>query len=168
MKTLNCYLSRYSPQRDCTRVLASSWTLLIATLGASSPANFPLPLSIVHLFSLYLSNHSLSVGACLKSLAQVKQLPLPSPCAWHRWPQGWKQWCCLLLINSCWMLPNTILSFMCLEMASEGNPVEFSVSDSALKRSKLYINCEDILHLLFFYICWLWKGNNFHVDEGNN
>lgn len=168
METLNCYLSWYSPQRNCTGFLASSWTLLITTLGGSSPANFPLPLSIVHLFSLYLSNHSLSVGACLKSLAQVKQLPLPSPHPRHRWPQGWKQWCPLPLVNWCWMLPNTILSFMCLAMASEGNPVEFSVSDSALKRSKLYINCENILHLLFFLHLLTVKGKYFHVDEGND
>lgn len=58
-KTLNCYRCHYTSLRDCTSFLASSWTLLIATLWASSPAHFPLILPIVPLFSLYLTEHSL-------------------------------------------------------------------------------------------------------------
>lgn len=69
MKRLRHYSSCYLPLRDCTSILASSWKLPITKIWASSP----LTLSIIHSFSLGITNHSLSVGACVKSLAQVKQ-----------------------------------------------------------------------------------------------
>lgn len=105
MKRLRHYSSCYLPLRDWTSILASSWKLLITKIWASSP----LTLSIIHSFSLGITNHNLSVGACVKSLAQVKQKSLSSPCLEHQWPQGWKQWWHLTLVNQCWLL----LKYLC-------------------------------------------------------
>lgn len=164
-KTLNCYTCQYSSLRDCASFLASSWTLLITTLWASSPASFPLTLFVVPLFSLYLTKHSLygslSQKPCSSQAAStalsLSSAPVTSGLkAVMRFVLGkptlaaLKQLVILVFRNGFWRESCGVL---CLKFSSE------VLKDVYKLRQYL---------APFFYICWLSNGNNFQVEEGNN